>query len=139
MAEDKFMGNWETYELINWENFMKALGVGWIMRKAAARATSYINMSKDAEGNISYKWKLAVKSGHVTFKMEEEYDETTPDGRTVKSTMRMDGDELKCEQVGEPMTVYITRTIDDDGNMKEFGKAGDVECTRMYKKSEYVL
>ena len=54
------------------------------MRKAAARATSYINMSKDAEGNINYKWKLAVKSGQVSFKMGEEYEEVTPDGRTVK-------------------------------------------------------
>ena len=33
--------------------------------------------------------------------------------------MRMEGEELKCEQVGEPMTVYITRTIDEEGNMKE--------------------
>ena len=66
--------------------------VGWIMRKAAARATSYLHVAKADDGSIIWKWKLAVKSGESKFKFSEEFEESTPDGRKVKVSVKVKPD-----------------------------------------------
>lgn len=61
----------------------RPLDVGLILRKAGAMATVYMEYLKDGDvWTINYK--IAFKSGHITFRSGEEFDEVTPDGRNVK-------------------------------------------------------
>jgi len=138
---DKFCGNWETVSQENWDKVMKALEVGWLTRKAAAYATGYLNLSKkEGEADVyTLKWKITVKTGEADYKEGEEFDEETPDGRKVKSTVTMDGDTYNAVQRGQPADTHISRVIDEAGQMVETIKVKDIVCTRIYKPSEYVF
>merc|ERR1712227_385004 len=135
---DKFCGNWETVEQENWDKVMKALEVGWITRKAALYATSYINLSKLGD-TYTLKWKIAVKTGTADFKEGQEFEEWSPDGRKVKTTCEMDGDTFKAVQRGEPADTHISRIINEQGQMIETIVVKDVQSTRIYKPSEVIL
>merc|ERR1711976_227579 len=114
---------------------MKALDVGFVLRKAGASSTTYLDVTR--EGDLwSWKYKIAFKSGQVDFRLGEEVDEVTPDGRKVKSTVTVEGDKLVWIQRGKPYDCTITRHVEEDGNvMKEVCVAKDVTCNREYKKT----
>ena len=57
--------------------------VGFILRKAGAHATTTIEIASNNEG-IRWQYKIAFKSGDLKFNFGNVFDETTPDGRTVK-------------------------------------------------------
>lgn len=62
---------------------MSVSGVSYILRKAGSTATTYIEIFKEGD-TCRWKYKIAFKSGDLSFKMNETFDETTADGRAVK-------------------------------------------------------
>lgn len=54
-----------------------------VLRKAGAMATTYMDISMDGD-TYSYKWKIAFKNGTVVFKLNTEFNDTSPDGRKIK-------------------------------------------------------
>lgn len=46
-------------------------------------ATTYMDISMDGD-TYSYKWKIAFKNGTVVFKLNTEFNDTSPDGRKIK-------------------------------------------------------
>ena len=57
--------------------------VSFVLRKAGAHSTTYLDLSMEGD-TMRWQYKIAFKSGDLKFKVGEEFDETTPDGRKVK-------------------------------------------------------
>jgi len=116
---DQFLGHWKLASSENWDEYMKAAGVGLVTRKVANQLTSYEEWKREGD-----QWTLHIsstfKSKIVTFKMGEEFDEDTMDGRKVKSLVTLEGDKMvhkqKPTKEGE-LDSTVTREILDDGRL----------------------
>jgi len=131
-----------TYKLDtseNFDEFMKALGVGMVMRKMANAATPVVTVTKEEDETYNIKQVTTFKTTEIKFKLGEEFDETTADGRVVKSTITLDGNTLKHKQVGDVAKKEKDSTMDrefTDTHMNMFCKVDDITCTRKYKRQE---
>merc|ERR1712029_137347 len=74
-----------------YEDFLKVLNVGFMLRKAALASTPVMTIT-EAGGNWTMVTKTTMKSIELKFRLGEEFDETTTDGRTVKTTVVKEGD-----------------------------------------------
>eukprot|EP00916_Digyalum_oweni_P003898 GHVL01006932.1.p1 GENE.GHVL01006932.1~~GHVL01006932.1.p1 ORF type:complete len:143 (+),score=16.19 GHVL01006932.1:454-882(+) len=116
---DQFLGHWKLASSENWDEYMKAAGVGLVTRKVANQLTSYEEWKREGD-----QWTLHIsstfKSKIVTFKMGEEFDEDTMDGRKVKSLVTLEGDKMvhkqKPTKEGE-LDSTVTREMLDDGRL----------------------
>lgn len=127
-----FVGRWRMETSENFDEYMKAVGVGMMLRKTAGALKPDIVFSIDGD-----TWKLrsesTFKNTEIVFKLGEEFDETTADGRKVKTTMTLEGDnKLIHKQKGDPDST-LTRTIEGD-TLTMTLEAKGVKSTRVYKK-----
>ena len=72
---------------------MEKIGVSWALRKAGSLASSSTKLT-DESGDIRIATTSTVKSSNNLFKIDTEVDETTLDGRKVKTSYKWDGDAL---------------------------------------------
>ncbi|CAL4121906.1 unnamed protein product [Meganyctiphanes norvegica] len=130
-----------TYKLDlseNFDEFMKALGVGMVMRKMANSATPVVTVSKEEE-TYTIKQATTFKTTEIKFKLGEEFEETTADGRVVKSTITLDGSKLLHKQVGDASKKEKDSTMDrefTDTHMNMLCKVDDITCKRNYKRQD---
>lgn len=130
-----------TYKLDfseNFDEFMKAMGVGMVMRKMANAATPVVTVSKEDE-TYTIKQSTTFKTTEIKFKLGEEFDETTGDGRLVKSTITLEGSTLKHKQVGDASKKEKDSTMDrifTETHMNMECKVDDILCKRNYKRQE---
>ena len=131
------IGDWKLISSENFEELMKALGVGLIMRKIGNTTKPNVKLTQNGD-----EWTLtttsAVKTHVIKFKLNEAVDEETLDGRKVKSTFVLDGNKLVQTQRDKDNNVSceIVREITDNGELKVTAKAGDVESVRVYHRDE---
>ena len=74
----------------------------------------------------------------LKFKLDEEFDETTPDGRDVKAVVKMDGNKLVSTQTAKKDGEKSTKTVREfNGDevvqtMEIIG--GDITCVQKFKR-----
>ncbi|XP_047097604.1 fatty acid-binding protein, muscle-like isoform X2 [Schistocerca piceifrons] len=131
MSVDEFVGR--KYKLDKSENFdevMKALGVGMVTRKMGNAVSPVIELTKDGD-TYTLKSSSTFKNTVITFKLGEEFEEETPDGRKVKSTITQDGNKLHHIQKGEKTTTIVREFSAEEVKMTI--TVDDLVCTRIYK------
>merc|ERR1712059_83071 len=103
-------GNYTQTSKENYEEFLKALGVGFILRKAALASTPVMTISEEG-GNWTMVTKTTVKSIELKFRIGEEFEEDTTDGRHCKTIVTLDGNVMttkqKATKAGEKDVVVI--------------------------------
>jgi fatty acid-binding protein 3 len=127
----EFLG--KRYKLSSSENFdelMKALGVGIITRKMGASVSPVVEVTEN-NGEYTMKTQSTFKNSEIKFKLGEEFDEETPDGRKVKSVITLDGNKMTHIQKGEKETIIEREFTPTE--MKAIMKVDDIVCTRVYK------
>jgi len=125
-----FVGVWNLESSNNFDEYMKAVGVGMIMAKLASTAKPKLTISIGEDDTWTLKSETTFKTAKIDFKLGVEFDETTADDRKMKTTMTLDGNKLVQDQKGDVPSV-ITREV--DGNkMVATCKAKDVVSTRHY-------
>merc|ERR1712076_109202 len=101
----------------NYTQVSKALGCGFILRKAAMASTPVMSIAEDG-GNWTMITKTSVKSIELRFKLGEEFEEDTTDGRHCKTTVTLSGNTMttvqKATKSGEK-DVTAVREFSDDG------------------------
>lgn len=127
------IGVWDVDSTENFDEYMKALGVGMVMRKMGNSVNPQVTITKDGD-KFTVKAASTFKSTEFSFEMGQEFDETTADGRKVKTTMTLDGDKLVQTQKGDPPSV-LTREI-VDGKLLLTMECKGVVAKRYYKKKE---
>lgn len=116
----KVLGHWKLFSSDDkWDEYMRTLGINFVLRKVGNSITSYEEIKQDGDD-----WELNItstfKNAHLKFKLGEEFDETTLDGRKCKSKFVVEGDDLVHYQNGiKPGEVdsKITRNRVDDETM----------------------
>merc|ERR1711955_132680 len=86
----EFKGTYKRTEEKDYEAFLKKLGLGLMMRKAATASTPTMIITE--EGG---KWKMVtattLKSIELSFELGVPFKETTTDGRECNTTVTMAG------------------------------------------------
>ncbi|XP_068218255.1 sodium/calcium exchanger regulatory protein 1 [Palaemon carinicauda] len=134
----KIVGKYKLETSENFDEFMKALGVGLVMRKMGNTATPSVEITLEGD-TYSLKTITTFKTTEIKFKLDEEFEETTADGRVVKSTIKLDGNKLIHNQVGDKekkeKDSLLTREFTDTEMIMEC-KVDDVVSKRVYKRQD---
>lgn len=89
-----------------------------------------VELIKEGEEYV-FKTESTFKSTAIRFKLGEEFDEETLDGRNVKSVMTLEGNTLTQEQKGDKPSTII-REFSADECLTTL-KIGDLVSKRWYK------
>jgi len=124
--------NLETSE--NFEEFMKQLGVGIMLRKLGASAKPSLEISEE-NGVWTIKTISTMKTTEVKFKLGEEITENTVDGRQCKTVFTLDGNIMT--QIQKPAkdgkeVKYVREFTDTHANTT--CEVEGVICKRNYKR-----
>merc|ERR1719384_2720197 len=110
-----------------------------MLRKAATASTPVLEVTYDAGSETwCFKTSTMLKSMELKFKLGEEFDEKTPDGREVTSIVTQEGDKLICKQTAkkdsEASTVSTREFFDDKCvlHIEIVGKG--VSCTQTFTR-----
>merc|ERR1712212_922626 len=107
---EAFKGKYERTSAENYEEFLKALDVSYLLRKAATVSTPVVEITED-NGVWSIKSSTTLKSMELKFKVGQEFEETTPDGRDVKSVVNYEGGKIVTVQRAKKPSQKSTRSI----------------------------
>merc|ERR1712117_959710 len=102
-----FVGKYQRTSAEKYEEFLTALGVNFLLRKAATVSTPVT----EEGGNWTIKTSTTLKSMELKFKLDEEFEETTPDGREVKSVVKMEGNKLVAVQTAKKDGEKSTKSV----------------------------
>merc|ERR1711881_736553 len=110
-------GNYTQISNEGYEDFLKALGVSFLLRKAAMASTPVMTIT-EAGGNWTMVTKTTVKSIELKFRLGEEFEEDTTDGRHCKTVVTLEGNTMTTTQnatkAGEK-NVVVVREFNDEG------------------------
>uniref|UniRef100_A0A8C2MQR3 Fatty acid binding protein 9, testis n=1 Tax=Cricetulus griseus TaxID=10029 RepID=A0A8C2MQR3_CRIGR len=80
---EPFLGTWKLVSSENFEDYMKELGVDFAARDAAGSVKPSVNISLNGE-KVNIQTESSFMNTVISFKLGEEFDETTADNRQVK-------------------------------------------------------
>jgi len=131
-----FVGKWNMESSENFDLYMQAVGVNKIMAGLGSTAKPTVIIS--IEGDVwTLKTQTTFKKSKIEFKLGEEFDEETVDGRKMKTTMTLEGGNklIQDQKIAPPgVSSVITREV-EGSKMTVICKAGEVVSTRIYSKS----
>ncbi|XP_027684205.2 fatty acid-binding protein, heart [Chelonia mydas] len=132
MAE-AFVGTWKLMSSCHFDDYMKAIGVGFGMRQIAnvISPTTIIELEGD---KVTLKTQSTFKNTEISFKLGEEFDETTADNRHVKSLVTLDGGKLIHVQKWDGKETTLVREL-EDGKLILTLTMDAIICTRTYEKA----
>ncbi|XP_054836293.1 fatty acid-binding protein, adipocyte-like [Eublepharis macularius] len=96
---EPFLGTWKPLPSENIDDYLKELGVGFATRKVAGVAKPNVIISCNGD-IITLRTESTFKNTEISFKLGEEFDETTADDRKVKNLVTRDGHDPHHEYNG---------------------------------------
>uniref|UniRef100_A0A8C5EJZ8 Cellular retinoic acid-binding protein 1 n=2 Tax=Gouania willdenowi TaxID=441366 RepID=A0A8C5EJZ8_GOUWI len=132
MAE-AFVGTWNLKTSENFDEYMKDLGVGFATRKVAlvTKPTTIIEVDGD---KVTVKTQSTLKNTELSFKLGEEFDETTADDRKVKSVITIVEGKMVHVQKWDGKETSLVREVNGNCLLLTL-QIGDTVCTRHYEKA----
>ena len=91
-------------------------GVGLVTRKMGNSVSPVIELT-EKDGEYSLSSNSTFKNSSISFKLGQEFDEETPDGRKVKSLITQDGNKLIHVQKGDKETTIVREFSNDEVKM----------------------
>ncbi|XP_048385274.1 fatty acid-binding protein, liver [Stegostoma tigrinum] len=131
---EAFLGSWKLQKSQNFDEYMKNLDVSLAQRKIAATVKPKTIISVDGDV-IAIKTESTFKSTNIQFKLAEEFDETTADNRTTKTTVTLENGKLVQRQRWDGKETTLVREL-QDGKLILTCTMGDVVCTREYVREQ---
>ncbi|XP_041668694.1 fatty acid-binding protein, brain-like [Cheilinus undulatus] len=129
---DAFCATWKLVDSKNFDDYMKALNVGFATRQIGLTTKPSVQISQDGD-KVVVKTTSTFKNTVLSSKLGEEFDETTPDDRHVKSTFTMEGDTFVHTQRWDGKESRFVREI-KDGKMVMTLTFEGVQAIRTYEK-----
>uniref|UniRef100_A0A452IPU2 Cytosolic fatty-acid binding proteins domain-containing protein n=1 Tax=Gopherus agassizii TaxID=38772 RepID=A0A452IPU2_9SAUR len=128
---DLFVGTWKLISSENFEDYMRELGVGFATRKMAGVAKPNVIISTNGDV-ITIRTESTFKNTEISFKLGEEFEETTADDRKVKSILTLDNGSLIQVQKWDGKETTLIRKLVDRKLVVEC-TMNNVTCTRVYE------
>ena len=134
MATVDFSGKWKLEKNENFDEFLKALNVGMIMRTAASKQTPVLDITQNGDDFIVIT-KSAVRTQEVKFKMGEKFTTKDPmEGKEVNMMAVWEGNKQVITNVDDPENgIKMTRELEGDKLVMTQSKGG-VTCRRIFAK-----
>ncbi|XP_069587630.1 fatty acid-binding protein, adipocyte-like [Ranitomeya imitator] len=131
---DELVGTWKLTDnnSDDFDKYMEKVGVTFLTRKAACHLKPDVNITKNND-EWCIKTTSTFKNTELSFKCGEEFDETTADGRKVKSIVTLENGVLKQKQAWDGKESIITREV-KDGRLVATCIFQDVNCVRIYDR-----
>ncbi|XP_004549259.1 fatty acid binding protein 4a [Maylandia zebra] len=130
---EKFVGTWKMISSDNFDDYMKAIGVGFATRQVGNRTKPNLIVTMDDEGTICLKSQSTFKTTEIKFKLNEPFDETTADDRKTRTVVTLENGKLVQKQSWDGKETNIEREI-TDGKLIAKCIMGDVIAVRTYVK-----
>ncbi|XP_070690900.1 fatty acid binding protein 4b [Pempheris klunzingeri] len=131
---EQFVGNWTLIASENFDEYMKAIGVGFATRQMGNMAKPNLVISVEDGGVVSMKSESTFKTTEIKFKLNEEFEEATADGRKTKTTITLENGKLVQQQTWEGKTTTLEREL-QDGKLTAKCIMDDVVALRTYEKA----
>ncbi|KAM4633595.1 fatty acid-binding protein, brain isoform 1-T1 [Polymixia lowei] len=109
------------------------LGVGFATRQVGNVTKPTVIISQEGD-KVVVRTQSTFKNTEISFKLGEEFDETTADDRTCKSTVTLDGEKLVHVQKWDGKETKFVREM-KDGKMVMNLTFEDVHAVRTYEKA----
>merc|ERR1711874_419191 len=121
-----------------YEEFLKALDVNFLLRKAATVSTPVMEVSEEG-GVWTIKTSTTLKSMELKFKVGEEFDENTPDGREVTAIVTLEGNSFvsvqKAKKDGQKSTKVVREFVGDECiSTSTVDGVADLVCVQKFKR-----
>ncbi|XP_037359654.1 fatty acid-binding protein 12 isoform X2 [Talpa occidentalis] len=129
---DQLQGTWKSISCENFEEYMKELGIRRASRKLGCLAKPTVTISTEGDV-ITMKTKSIFKNNEISFKLGEEFEETTPGGHKTKSVVTWDNDSLIQDQNWDGRETTIRRKL-VDGKMVVESTVNSIMSTRTYER-----
>jgi len=132
-----FVGKYERVSAEKYDEFLTALNVGFLLRKAATFSTPVMSVSEE-DGKWTIETATTLKTMVLTFELGKEFEETTPDGREVRALVTQDGNKFISVQTalkeGQASTKVVREFKGDEvvQTMEVIG--ADVTCVQIFKR-----
>ncbi|XP_041831080.1 fatty acid-binding protein, brain-like [Melanotaenia boesemani] len=130
---DAFCASWKLVDSENFDDYMKALGVGFATRQVGNVTKPTVIISQEGD-KLAIRTQSTFKNTEISFTLGEEFDETTVDDRNCKSTVTLEGDKLVHVQKWDGKETKIVREIKDDKMVINL-TFEDVHSVRTYEKA----
>ncbi|XP_003723457.1 cellular retinoic acid-binding protein 1 [Strongylocentrotus purpuratus] len=129
-------GKWRSEKVENMDEFLKAAGVGLVIRKLMWMFTPEIEITQDGEDYV-ITTKMPMITDRVEFKIGKEFTHKLPpdfkEDHTLISTW--EGDQLVTKILSQEDGVTTARTLVGEKLVMTQSK-GDVTATRTFYKME---
>ena len=109
-----------TYQRISEENceeILKELNIGYMLRKAANISNPQMEITEE-NGEWTIKTSTILKTLELKFRIGEEFDDITPDGRKVSCLVTVEGNKIICVQTAknkkDASTKSVREFVDDE-------------------------
>merc|ERR1712079_4602 len=139
-AVDPIVGRYRMTSSEGFEEWMKAMGVGWTKRKLANSVIPVNVIEISPQGVYTVRTETTVKTSEIHFRLNEEFDETTVDGSVTKTTPTRKGNFLSLEQKGNKekgeKDTRMTRDFQGDVFYMEIW-VEDTVCKRVYERIKH--
>jgi len=123
-----------TYEFVsqdNFENYLKAAGVGMLTRKVILKTSPTMKIEINGK-DVTTTTITSIKTIVIKFTLGEEYEADPGTGMPAKYVSTVEGDVLYSREVANPDSL-ATRTFTDDGMEYKTVTKG-VTATRYFKR-----
>ncbi|XP_061482293.1 fatty acid-binding protein, brain [Rhineura floridana] len=130
---EAFCATWKLIDSQNFDEYMKALGVGFATRQVGNVTKPTVIICQEG-GKVVIRTQSTFKNTEISFNLGEVFDEITADDRNCKSVVTMDGDKLVHVQKWDDKETTFVREI-KDGKMVMTLTFGDIVAVRQYEKA----
>ncbi|KAF4520217.1 hypothetical protein B566_EDAN009942 [Ephemera danica] len=107
-------------------------GVGMMTRKLANAVSPTVELTKKDDDMYNLKMASTLKSQELNFRLGEEIDEETMDGRKVKTVFTLKDNILTQVQRGTDKTLTVIREFTPT-HLKATMPIDNIVCTRVFK------
>ncbi|XP_044737988.1 probable fatty acid-binding protein isoform X1 [Chrysoperla carnea] len=129
--EEVFNKKYQLSSSENFDDYMKAVGVGLVTRKMGNAVSPVVELTKN-DDEYTLTSSSTFKNVVLKFKPDVEFDQETPDGRKVKALIKIDGNKLiETQKDGSGKETLITREFTPD-QVKMVMTVDNVTATRIY-------
>ncbi|KAK7481614.1 hypothetical protein BaRGS_00027130 [Batillaria attramentaria] len=138
----KFSGRWKVDRSENFDEFMAAMGMNFLLRKMAGFSKPENVIQVDDDGTISIATSSTFMKNEQRFKLNEEFEEINHfTKKKFKNMPIYENGKLRitptpAEPVDTPYPEYAERELTEDGEILLTIKVGDVLCKRYFKRVE---
>uniref|UniRef100_A0A8D0BXU6 Peripheral myelin protein 2 n=1 Tax=Salvator merianae TaxID=96440 RepID=A0A8D0BXU6_SALMN len=129
---NKFVGTWKLVSSENFDDYMKELGVGLATRALGNLAKPKVIISMKGD-EVIIRTESIFKNAQISFKLGQEFQETTVDNRKTKTVVTLEKGALTQVQKWNGKESTIRRKLVDGKMVVECIMKG-VTSTRIYEK-----